>query len=243
MKNLVSGIAASFVTFTCIPCRRILPAESFSDATWHIPLVAWFYWGMLAGVWSWLPGPLDFKILQVMVLPVVIGRVMHEDGLADSADGLFGGHTPEKRLAIMKDPQVGSFGVVTMVLYFLAYYLALKNIPEMDLIRVLGIVLPLSRFAAPLLAIALPYVRADQSKAKAYLGTNRMLCLWSLLWTLPIGYFWTHNSIYGLVGSAFALIGCGLIFHKKLGGVTGDCLGATIKCIELAGLWSFAFAY
>jgi adenosylcobinamide-GDP ribazoletransferase len=203
--------------------------------------------GILTLVWLYLPIPEDLKFFLLLLLPVLLSGGMHEDGLADAADGIFGGQSKERRLQIMKDPLVGSYGVVSLVLYFLGYYLALKNIPSEMMVKALCIVLPLSRLIAPLLVSVLPYVRTKQeeSRAIAYLGTERAHASWSILWVLPlVSLVREENLGVGLV-IAFILVGLGLglLFKRKLGGITGDCLGAAIKVLELVLLWIIALQF
>ncbi|RYZ48727.1 MAG: adenosylcobinamide-GDP ribazoletransferase [Proteobacteria bacterium] len=247
MKKLFYGILASLVSFTRIPVPLTISPESFRDATWHIPLIGWLHAGILTLVWLYLPVPDDLKYFLILLLPVLLSGGMHEDGLADAADGIFGGHSRERRLQIMKDPLVGSYGVLSIVLYVLGYYLALKNIPGESMVKTLCIALPLSRLVAPLLVSALPYVRTKQeeSRAIAYLGSERGNASWSILWVLPVVSLVRGDELgIGLVlGFILSGLGLGLLFRKKLGGITGDCLGAAIKVTELVLIWIVALHF
>jgi adenosylcobinamide-GDP ribazoletransferase len=247
MKKLLHGILASVVSFTRIPVPIRISPESFRDATWHIPLIGWLHAGILTLVWLYLPVPEDLKYFLILLLPVLLSGGMHEDGLADAADGIFGGHSKERRLQIMKDPLVGSYGVLSIVLYFLGYYLALKNISSETMVKALCIALPLSRLVAPLLVTALPYVRTKQeeSRAIAYLGGDRGHASWSILWVLPVvGLVRADDLGIGLViGFIVTGVGLGFLFRHKLGGITGDCLGAAIKVTELVLLWIIALQF
>ncbi|MBC7532258.1 MAG: adenosylcobinamide-GDP ribazoletransferase [Oligoflexus sp.] len=246
MRRLFEGIAASLISFTRIPVPFPLATESFQDATWHIPLIGWLNAAVLTLTWQYLPVPLDLKFVLVLLLPVIISGGMHEDGLADAADGLFGGQSPERRLAIMKEPQVGSFGVLALILYILAYYLALKNISTFSMMSAICVAFPLARLQGPILAAWLPYVRPDAgSKANAYLGSHRLMILWSLIWVLPVAFFVpTLGFGLALLGSFILVtVSAGLLFKSKLGGITGDCLGAAIKISEIVLLWTFALQF
>ncbi|RYZ51443.1 MAG: adenosylcobinamide-GDP ribazoletransferase, partial [Proteobacteria bacterium] len=132
-------------------------------------------------------------------------------------------------------------------LYVLGYYLALKNIPGESMVKTLCIALPLSRLVAPLLVSALPYVRTKQeeSRAIAYLGSERGNASWSILWVLPVVSLVRGDELgIGLVlGFVLSGLGLGLLFRKKLGGITGDCLGAAIKVTELVLIWIVALHF
>ena len=247
MKGLLKGVLASLVSFTRISVPWPLTQENFEDATWHIPLIGWLNVLLLAMLYTFLEVPADLKLFLILVIPVLLSGGMHEDGLADSADGLFGGLNKERRLAIMKDPRVGSFGVLSLVLYSLGYFLALKNLPAFAVISALAIALPLARLSGPLLAALLPYARAevDANKAKHYLSGNRKKLVFSCFWCLPILLFMptpTFGAVL-ILGFALTLFGCGWFFKKKLGGITGDCLGAAIKITELVLLWLIALHF
>src|SRR5438552_6068619 len=97
-----------------------------------------YYWypviGLLVGVAAvWLRHlfallfPISFSIVLMLAFLIGLTGALHEDGLADVADGLGGGWTREERLAIMKDSRIGAFGTLILVLALLAKYAALTS--------------------------------------------------------------------------------------------------------------------
>lgn len=110
-----------------------------------------------------------------MVLPAVIAAILstiatvaltgalHEDGLADTMDGLGGGHTRERALEIMKDPRIGAFGALSLMLTVLLKIATISALPVAWLVAALIAGHALSRWCAVLLVWRLPYARADGS--------------------------------------------------------------------------------
>lgn len=242
MKSVFCGaaLAASLVSFTRVPFPWQISDEAFRRATWHLPFIGWLNVLALA-VLLRLPLPEDGLLFLCLVLPILISGAMHEDGLADAADGLLGGQNRERRLEIMKDPRVGSYGVIAIVLVMLGQFLALRAIPPAFRLTALAFAFPMSRCIAALLSQALPYARQDQSRASAYISRSWAGCLWPLLWTFPVFFIVAPDLRLPLLG--LSLTACGILgffFHRKLGGVSGDCLGAAVKICELLLLWIFA---
>ena len=173
---------------------------------------------------------------------------LHEDGLADVADALGGQSSPERALQIMKDSQVGGYAVLALCMALLL---------KVCLIALLGMVLPvpllgwllvaahvLSRFFPLLLSYKLPHVAlAGLSKTRQMAGTIKAMPLWpGALCCLPLlGFYGLPSGVWllslaGAGGAAcfVASVCMGLWFKRRIGGFTGDCLGATQQVCELA---------
>ena len=183
---------------------------------------------------------------------VLFTGALHEDGLADVADGLGGSHERRRALEIMKDSRVGAFGAMALVLAFSAKFALLALLGSVD-VRALcaGLVLAhvLSR-AWPLLLIRLlPYVgEADGSKAKPLADAiaDRALLV-AVLWTAAAlaGVGWLQGAAFlvaPLLLSALALLAMLRLFARRLQGFTGDCLGATQQVCEIACYLGLALA-
>jgi len=216
----------------------------------HFPAIGLLVGGLAAGV-AWLllhrlPGPFAPLVAAVFstIATVLFTGALHEDGLADVADGLGGSHDRRRSLEIMKDSRIGAFGAIALVLAFAGKIALLAEIGATDApALVAGLVLAhvLSR-AWPLLVIRwLPYAgEADGSKAKPMadaIGGGTLLA--GALWTVAV-----LAGIAGLQGAAFLVVPFVLsalalavvlrLFARRLGGFTGDCLGATQQVCEIA---------
>jgi adenosylcobinamide-GDP ribazoletransferase len=166
---------------------------------------------------------------------VVVTGAFHEDGLADTADGLFGGRDRARRLEIMRDSRVGTFGVVALVLVLGAQVAALGALPPSLAWRVLVAAHALGRAAALPLTL-LPYARAEgglgaavaqrvPAPALAFALVSGVATLALLAWPLAVGA--------AVAAGVIALV-AGLRFLRDLGGITGDTLGAVVKLVELS---------
>jgi adenosylcobinamide-GDP ribazoletransferase len=238
--KFVAGIAASLVSFTRIPFPLKLSEAAFQKASWHLPLIGWLWVWLCSLVLRFDSFTDDGLVFFCLVLPILLSGAMHEDGLADAADGLIGGQNREKRLEIMKDPRVGSYGVISIVLVLLGQFLAIRAIEPSYRLAALAFVLPVSRCIAAILLQILPYARTENSRASAYVSRSFAGILWPIFWTVPALSFVAVNQRLPLLAVSFCLLlGFAFYFWKKLGGVTGDCLGAAVKLSEISLLWCF----
>lgn len=170
------------------------------------------------------------------VLTVCITGAFHEDGLADTVDGLGGAMSRERALEIMKDSRIGTFGVLALVLALLLKIAALTELPLREAIPVLIAGHGLSRACAVVIAWRLPYARDDAStRAKPvveqmHTGDVVFAVLCGLLPLLFVGI----HAVFGLVASALSASLLYRWFRRRLGGYTGDTLGATQQLCEVA---------
>jgi len=181
----------------------------------------------------------NISILLMMGVSLLLTGAFHEDGLADMADGIGGAFTIEKRLTIMKDSRIGTYGAVTLIITLLLKFTLLVELANHDSnYLLLAIVLAemLSRAIAGSLISAMPYVSdIEQSKSKPLAQAQSFSELTTLLLigVAPL-IFYSSEVI-------FSLLGVLLIFRwlfkqwlmSKIGGFTGDCLGAGQQISEL----------
>ena len=238
---LIAKIAIAFLTILPVRLPAELPADGLRRSAGFFPLAGWLIGGFLAGcawvfIWAGLP-PLVSAVLLV-ACGAWLTRGLHLDGLADLLDGLGGGQTPERRLAIMKDSATGAFGVIGLVLL-----LALKAACLAALVGNGGEPLFFALFAAPVaarwamatLACGVQYPRVNGT-GHAFVGKVglRELALGALLLAPLIWWNWSAGLI--ILGAAM-LPALWLRFKAAtaLGGVTGDVLGASCELGEVCG--------
>lgn len=168
----------------------------------------------------------------VLALSVIVTGAMHEDGLADSADGLWGGWDPARRLAIMKDSHIGVYGVCAVALSLLLRWLALAAIVSVGAYWVAFIAVgALSRTGMVVLMAGLPNARnggLSKSVGRPAAGTVWLAIGIAAGFAVLCGYPWLI-----LIACAATLL-CGLVARAKIGGQTGDILGATQQITEIA---------
>lgn len=237
--------------FTCIPITGRLaqwvgysPAMLRASAA-HFPAVGWVVGALgalaLAGALALWP-PLVAAVLCTVVTVLVTGA-FHEDGLADVADGLGGASTRERALEIMKDSRIGAFGAIAVVLALglkFALLAALAGHGAFVACAALLAAHVLSRLAPLAVMRASPYVGGEGGKAKpmadAVSGTAVFV---AVLWSLPAAALLVIsggvlNGVAALAAAALVALFMVRLLRRRLGGFTGDGLGATQQLSELA---------
>ncbi|HEU0173893.1 MAG TPA: adenosylcobinamide-GDP ribazoletransferase [Blastocatellia bacterium] len=172
--------------------------------------------------------------LLALVYFSFITNAFHEDGLADAFDGFGGGWTRERALEIMRDSRVGTFGALALVFLALAKYNFLSSLNPSVVWRWLIVAHTAARWTTLPLCLWLPYAR-EEGKGKlvaqrlgygaATVATLTLLAALTLL-------NWREAAVAGVVAIA-APLGTGWYYRRRIGGVTGDCLGATNQLTEV----------
>lgn len=220
----------------------------------HLPGVGW-----LVGAWGaacltatgWLLAPSPWMPLVAAVLSTVatlwLTGGLHEDGLADVADGLGGFVPPERALEIMKDSRLGAYGAMALVMALLAKLSLVALLIDIHVqwaALLLCSIHVLSRMAPLALMQCLPYV-GQAAHSKALHAAGRPLAarglVAAILWCLPAlaltGWLGGLPLVIGLVlPGALATAAMVRWLRRRLGGMTGDCLGAAQQTCELAML-------
>lgn len=192
--------------------------------------------------------PKPFAVLVAAVASTVATVLLtggfHEDGLADLADGLGGSHDRARALEIMKDSRVGAFGVLALVLSLMlkVSLLALVGATSIAALAVALVLAHVASRAWPLLVIRwLPHIGdAAWSKSKPLADriSRRSLCVgFAWLMAAMVGAGWLQGARYvaaPLLASFLALLGMVGLLRRRLGGFTGDGLGATQQVCEIA---------
>lgn len=184
--------------------------------------------------------PVPAAVLVTLVASLLLTGALHEDGLADCVDGLGGGRTLEERLAIMKDSRVGSYGVLALVVSVLGrlVFLSALGAVSVELVAVaLMVVNATSRATAALLMGALPYLRREgPSRVRAMTGEQKTSDRFWLAGVTLLLTFLLAGPFKGAVlamGALFIGVVLWYWFKSRLGGVTGDALGAAQQVSEL----------
>ena len=209
-------------------------------AAWAYPL-AGVVVGAIAGsvgliaLWCGLPLPLAAAV--VLTSSVIVTGAMHEDGLADTADGLWGGCDKDRRLAIMKDSHIGTYGVLALILGVAVRWSALSIIlGSGTVIGPLIAVAALSR--APMVAVMAAMPNARGAGLSAGVGRpSGQVAVIALTLGLGISVLTLGTSGGAITLCVIAVsLGMALIAKVKIGGQTGDILGAVQQLSEIAAL-------
>jgi adenosylcobinamide-GDP ribazoletransferase len=184
-------------------------------------------------------GPVIAGVGPIAALAVLTG-VLHLDGLADAADGLFGGGDVARRLEVMRDSRVGSFGLVAVVLVLLGDVAALAAMSPARAIVGLVIAGAVSRWALLLVIAALPYIR-ESGLGVAAGGRHRLfdVVLGSAITVIVCVLDWRRAVVAVVVALLIAAV-VALIARRRIGGATGDVYGAAAELSQLGALVVFA---
>ena len=185
----------------------------------------------------------DVAILLAMITSVFITGAFHEDGLADMADGMGGGYSPEKRLTIMKDSRIGTYGAVTLVLSLLLKFQLFVELEQFSLFMISVVfAYAMSRAFAASLIFDTPYVVDDDSSKSKPIASQQsgrdLVILVAVAFIPSILFPWFFDGFWSLlVAIVVMLFLLRIAFRKwlmsKISGFTGDCLGAAQQVSEL----------
>src|ERR1700716_354951 len=165
----------------------------------------------------------------------ILTGALHEDGLADVADGFGGGRDPAAKLEIMRDSRLGTYGALILMVSFVAKLSALAALPGALIVPGLVAAHALARGVLPAMSMSLPYARKDGLAANAgrpdwrIAATAAGLALAIALLSLP----WTEALAAAVAAGASAVV-MGIVAQRQIGGQTGDVLGAAEQIGETA---------
>jgi adenosylcobinamide-GDP ribazoletransferase len=228
--------AVQYFTRIRVPAWVGHAQEQLAGAVRYFPVV-----GLIVGasgaatIWlaaHVLPAPLP-AILATVVTVLMTGAI-HEDGLADTCDGLGGGGTRERALEIMKDPRIGAFGAISLILMLLLKISALSLMPVWTAMFALVAAHAFSRFCAVLVSFAGRYVgSAERSRAAPVVQRVKIGdVMIAAVFGLPALVLCGRGAIVAVV---VALVLLSLLFRwcvQRIGGYTGDTLGAAQQLTE-----------
>lgn len=237
-------IATAAVLLTRLPVPRgWSDFDRIAKSPWAYPLVGAGI-GLLAGLVLWAliglgvpSGPAAGLALAVMILTT---GALHEDGFADCADGLGGGTTRERALEIMRDSRIGAYGTVALGLNLLIRWSSLALIAHQAPVTALIVAGAVSRAPMTVALALLRHARSDglaastgrppMAHAGLALGIAQIVSLVALGWT---------GLVVALLAplAALPLI---LLAVRRIHGITGDVLGGTQQCVDMAALILFA---
>jgi adenosylcobinamide-GDP ribazoletransferase len=247
-------IALQFFTRLPIPRWVGFSQDWLQSAIRYFPAVGIVVGAITAGSYMlfcriWNPA---IAVLLSTAIGIYLTGALHEDGFADTCDGLGGGYTPERILEIMRDSRVGSYGAIGIVMLLAVKCISLASLPIEAAAAALLSAHPLSRLGASVLVWRLNYVR-DEGRAKPLAQQMSDVEFGIALVTalIPVGmcsllqYLPWHAIAAGIIAVCLATYWLARFFIKRIGGYTGDCLGAVQQFSEVAfylGLLAFVSA-
>lgn len=232
--------------FTALRFLTVIPAKWYSARDGELFGPSLFYFVPVGLIIGWLGIAIFSVAATLFPTPVVafilvfflaaISGFLHLDGLADSADGLLSARPKEQSLAIMKDSRSGAMGVVVLVLILIGKFAALSSMPG-DLLFTAVFCMPLAGRCSIVVTMAMQrYARPEgglgnlfystDTRYAALLGSIIVLCS-----TILIGSIYLACVIFGVI--LFTVYWFSSFCKTRIGGVTGDTLGAVCELTEM----------
>jgi adenosylcobinamide-GDP ribazoletransferase len=245
MKRFFAAIR--FLTILPVPNGWSGDEKTLARSIFFFPLVGLAI-GLIAAAFDYAIGQalplLPASVLTILVLIGLSGG-LHMDGLADAADGFFSARPRAKMMEIMRDSRIGVMGVLAVMFVVLLKVTLLAAILTSSR-WVLILLMPLAgRAAVVLLMTALPYARPEGGLATLFAGSRSWLhglWAWGLMFVLS---GWLAQGL-GLAAAILALVLTALFIlynRSKIGGFTGDTLGAVCELAEMAPLLAAVVYY
>lgn len=169
-------------------------------------------------------------------LLVLLTRGLHQDGLADTLDGLAGGRTPEKRLPIMRDPRIGAIGATGLFLSLMLRYAGLMALPQELRMSALFCMPAIGRWVMVTLAWTSPYARLEGGLAAPFLthlSWRQVLIATAVLAGILSAGFGVIGGLMALTMGTVVVLAAWRACRSWFGGITGDTLGAANEVVEI----------
>lgn len=227
----MSGLITAVQFLTRLPVPKVLGAGTtdLDKAAPWFPLVGALV-GAVVALATWVGagvGPWPAALLGVFAWVIVTGA-LHLDGLGDVADGLGAAHgKPERFLEVIRDPHVGSFGVTAIVLQIVAKLVLLAELTERSHVLAIVLIAAWARWGSLVLARGVPPLAPGFAQKFAAGIQVRMIGVWALV--LTVASVVIAPVLVAAVAVPFLLA---LYWRRRLGGITGDCHGASIEVTE-----------
>lgn len=227
-------IAVSFLTILPVSVDVTEKKNALARAMIFFPLVGLGIAGVSLGLVHLLNPFLSERLsnLLLVLFPIVLSGGLHTDGLSDFFDGFFQGKSREDILRVMKDPHIGVWGTLSIVFFILLKWELLMILPSKG--KIFLVAITLSRWSHVFLSYLQPYARIEGGLGEAVAQKigKRELAGASLLALLAAGLLgW--NGLCVFLGIFLFVLWMGHFCQKKIGGITGDAIGATGEMSEI----------
>ncbi|HBV99172.1 MAG: cobalamin biosynthesis protein CobS [Peptococcaceae bacterium BICA1-7] len=232
-------LAVQFLTKIPVTVRGPVDEKKLARSMAYFSLVGLLLGSCAAGLHALLSlvfAP-PVSILAALAFMIMITGNLHGDGLMDTADGLFSGKPREGMLEIMKDSRTGSHGVMAGALVLLTKFVLLGQMPVAGQGMALALAAALGRWSQVYGAAFYDYARPAGGTGSFTARVGYREIIYNSLTAIILTLFLL--KLYGLILLAAVLSGTALLewyIAKKIGGITGDTLGATSECIEVLTL-------
>ncbi|MCH8622107.1 adenosylcobinamide-GDP ribazoletransferase [Undibacterium sp. TS12] len=236
-------IALQFFTRIPIPRWVGFDAAWLRQSSRYFPSVGWVVGAVCAAVYAGagLIWPHAVAVVLSTIAGILLTGAFHEDGFADVCDGFGGGMTAERVLEIMKDSRVGAYGAIGIVLMLGLKLALLTSLPAHLIVIALLLAHTFSRLASCSLIWCMQYARHEgKAKPLAQEMSNGEFLFACLSVIVPAAVIWHYHPValqtllLTLLLTMMLTWRMAAMFARRIGGFTGDCLGATQQVAEVA---------
>ncbi len=229
-------LAFVFLTRIPLPGRADYAEGDFPKSFLYFPVIGALIGTLLAGVaWTFVWIGVDDRVTAfiMLFLLVLVTGGLHLDGLADTTDGLFCGKGREDMLRIMREPAAGPFGMTAIFLALLGKFAALWHILQFENIATIIPVFAFARWGMAFTSFEAAYPRPTGS-GKAFIGkVSPFTLVASVLFCVAITFFTARKQLVSFfVMTVFISYFIRHVSDGRIGGVTGDVLGAVCEVLE-----------
>ena len=241
MRRLDELVGAATL-LTRVPVSRLLGGRAWPDeaaSVWAYPVVGVLVGGVGALV-LWLAArfamPPGIGAILAIAATLLLTGGLHEDGLADTADGLGGGATVARKLEIMRDSRIGSYGTLALIVALAVRGTALAALPPALGVAALVAASGLGRGVIVLTLLLLPPMRTEGLTASLRRLESGVALVGLALAAAASSVLPAHMALASIAGATVAAMAVAAFAHWQLGGSTGDILGAAEVVAECAVL-------
>ncbi len=240
LRHPIASFLAGFRFLTIIPIswNNSKDGKFFSSSLIWFPLIGLLIGSVTVSIVFLLMEILPISLLTVLAMFLLAGfsGFLHLDGLADSGDGLLSSRPRQRALEIMRDSHTGAMGMIVVVFVLLGKYAALSSLTGIFFLTALFLI-PLAGRTAILLSMAiLPYARSGEGLGRLFYSTDsRKVAVLGFLFCMLITALFSLKYLLFVIPAILLTVAIfSLWCFKKLGGATGDTLGAVCELTELA---------
>jgi adenosylcobinamide-GDP ribazoletransferase len=236
---MISRFLGALQFLTLLPIRR--STASPGDSAIFFPLVGALLGALAAAVLYVASAPLGPSIAALLAIAVLLLATggLHEDGLTDAADAFRAGRSRDKIFEILKDSRIGTYGALALIISMLLRWQSLTRFKKYPLAG-LAAALALSRASMVLLSAGAP--SAGDGLGALFARQISRRAVWAAvaqatMFTVLMGYLIGWKPAVVMIAADFSIVQLArAYFVRRLGGINGDCLGATCQIVETMNL-------
>jgi adenosylcobinamide-GDP ribazoletransferase len=246
MRRILQDIAAAFQFLTRLPLYWLTyEPDALPRAAKYFPLVGLAVGAVAAGLYCLLSKHLPIAVIALLIvlLSTLLTGGLHEDGLADAADAFGGAWNRQRVLEIMKDSRIGSFGALALIFSVGGRVLLLAQLPVGSIVYYVISAEVLCRWAMLPLGVVLPGAgeQGSQGARIARRVSGISLAVGTTISFAAVGFMLRESAFWPIAAASSVTLLSGLYYKHRIGGITGDCFGATsqvtLLAVYICGVW------